>query len=190
MSFTDWPKSEPWCWHPWSSQSVNQEHPWTSFLSQCRRCSLKCWHHPPLASPTWRNEEKPSRMNKYHFVKKILQSKMYNSCRICMRKRDSMISQTICVVLKLICDLDEELLLFSQLPQWCTDITQTYSGVKKCCLVSPQSIFLKVLEIIQMFPGKTETSIYVPFAQQWVLSWNCSAGHFCQVSFLLWSHEQ
>ncbi len=40
------------------------------------------------------------------------------------------------------------------------------------CLVSPQSIFPKVLGIIKMFSGKTETSFYVLFAQQRFSSWN------------------
>ncbi len=44
------------------------------------------------------------------------------------------------------------------------------------CLVSPQSIFPKVLGIIKMFSGKTETSHYVLFAQQRFSSWN-SAMH-------------
>ncbi len=43
---------------------------------------------------------------------------------------------------------------------------------KNFCLVSPQSIFPKVLGIIKMFSGKTETSLYVLFAQQWFSSWN------------------
>ncbi len=42
----------------------------------------------------------------------------------------------------------------------------------KFCLVSPQSIFPKVLGIIKMFSGKTETSFYVLFAQQRFSSWN------------------
>ena len=43
----------------------------------------------------------------------------------------------------------------------------------KCgCLVTPQSIFLKVLVIIKMFSGKNETSLNVLFAQQWFSSWN------------------
>ncbi len=40
------------------------------------------------------------------------------------------------------------------------------------CLVSPQSIFPKVLGIIKMFSGKTEMSFYVLFAQQRFWSWN------------------
>ncbi len=40
------------------------------------------------------------------------------------------------------------------------------------CLVSPQSIFPKVLGIIKMFSGKTETSLFVLFAQQRFWSWN------------------
>ncbi len=40
------------------------------------------------------------------------------------------------------------------------------------CLVSPQSIFPKVLGIIKKFSGKTETSFYVLFAQQRFWSWN------------------
>ncbi len=40
------------------------------------------------------------------------------------------------------------------------------------CLVSPQSIFPKVLGIIKMFSGKTEISFYVLFAQQRFSSWN------------------
>ncbi len=40
------------------------------------------------------------------------------------------------------------------------------------CFVSPQSIFPKVLGIIKMFSGKTETSFYVLFAQQRFSSWN------------------
>ncbi len=40
------------------------------------------------------------------------------------------------------------------------------------CLVSPQSIFPKVLGIIKIFSGKIETSLYVIFAQQRFSSWN------------------
>ncbi len=40
------------------------------------------------------------------------------------------------------------------------------------CLVSPQSIFPKVLGIIKLFSGKTEMSFYVLFAQQRFWSWN------------------
>ncbi len=58
------------------------------------------------------------------------------------------------------------------------------------CLVSPQSIFPKVLGIIKMFSGKTEMSFYVLFAQQQFSSWNSAMqAIFCPVSFLWWSHE-
>ncbi len=42
--------------------------------------------------------------------------------------------------------------------------THTFQKVQT--FVSPQSIFPKVLGIIKMFSGKTETSLYVLFAQQ------------------------
>ncbi len=57
------------------------------------------------------------------------------------------------------------------------------------CLVSPQSIFPKVLGIIKMFSGKTEMS-FMFFCSTAVLVLElCHAGHFCPVSFLWWSHE-
>lgn len=42
------------------------------------------------------------------------------------------------------------------------------------CLISLISAkyFLKSLGVIKMFSGKSEWILYVPFAQQWVLSWN------------------
>ena len=49
-------------------------------------------------------------------------------------------------------------------------IGHTSSKKFNFCLISPQSIFPKVLGIIKMFSGKTETSFYVQFAQQWFLS--------------------
>ncbi len=53
------------------------------------------------------------------------------------------------------------------------------------CLVSPQSIFPKVLGIIKMFSDKTETSLFF-----FLLSSGFRLGtHFCPVSFLRWSHE-
>ena len=48
--------------------------------------------------------------------------------------------------------------------------TQAFQKVQ---LLSRQ--FPKVLGIIKMFSGKTETSLYVPFAQEWRSSWNMQA---------------
>ncbi len=55
------------------------------------------------------------------------------------------------------------------------------------CLVSPQSIFPKVLGIIKMFSGKTEMSFYVLFAQQRFWSWNSAMQAIFAQSLSSWT---
>ncbi len=58
-----------------------------------------------------------------------------------------------------------------------TDVTGHTSSKKfNFCLISPQNICPKVLEIIKIFFGKYETSLCVLFGQQWLLPRNSPMG--------------
>ncbi len=54
-----------------------------------------------------------------------------------------------------------------------SDVTgHTPSKKRNFCLISPQNICPKVLEIIKIFFDKWETSLCVLFGRQWLLPWN------------------
>ncbi len=66
--------------------------------------------------------------------------------------------------------------------------THTFQKVH-FCLVSPQSIFPKVLGSSRCFLAKLRWALCSFCSAAFLVLELCHAGHFCPVSFLWWSHE-